>query len=469
MSSKYKYLLKNIGFLSISKFGSKFLIFFLIPLYTSVLSTEDYGSYDFIQTTVSLMIPIFTLKITEAVIRFSLDCKNSPKEVLSIGLSVFIKGLGLIITLLCLNSIFHINSLLEEYAVEFFLLYFSSVVYQIMSNFSRGMDRVLVLSVAGLILTAFTIGFNVLFLLLIKLGLQGYFCAIILGYLIASAYIFVRLRAWRYIDIIHINKKLKTEMIVYSSPLIVNSISWWINNAADRYTIIAICGVAANGVYSIAAKIPTILDSFQTIFSDAWILSAVKEYEKEDGGEFFSGVYGVYDAGLCIVCSLVILTTKILARILYSKEFYNAWVYVPFLTIAVLFGALSGFSGGIFASYKDTKTSAKTTAIGAIINIVLNILLVKLFGPLGAASATMISFFIVWVIRILIIHNRVCIKLFKKKHVLSYTLLLFQSICIIKISDLSILYVIQIISLTIQVVIYRDEVFRIIKYVRSRL
>lgn len=63
-------------------------------------------------------------------------------------------------------------------------------------------------------------------------------------------------------------------------------ISWWVNGLADRYVLIFFCGIASNGVYSVASKIPSILNIFQNIFSQAWMLSAVREFDAEDKNGF---------------------------------------------------------------------------------------------------------------------------------------------------------------------------------------
>lgn len=66
---KYKYLAKNIGLLAVSNFTTKILTFFLVPLYTAVLSTTDYGIYDLFFTTIGVLLPIVTLNIQEGVLR----------------------------------------------------------------------------------------------------------------------------------------------------------------------------------------------------------------------------------------------------------------------------------------------------------------------------------------------------------------------------------------------------------------
>ena len=85
MKRNYKYLLKNIGLLTLSNFGTKILLFLLLPLYTSILTVEEYGLYDFINTTIILLIPVLTFNISEAVIRFLLEKENNEKAIFRIG------------------------------------------------------------------------------------------------------------------------------------------------------------------------------------------------------------------------------------------------------------------------------------------------------------------------------------------------------------------------------------------------
>lgn len=216
----------------------------------------------------------------------------------------------------------------------------------------------------------------------------------------------------------------------YCRPLILNSISWWINNVSDRYIVIWFCGVSVNGIYSIAYKIPTILNIIQNIIMQAWQISAVRDFDKNDK-DGFSKMYEAYNFFTVVICSGLIVSTKVFARLLYAKDFYEAWKYTPFLLISIVFGAMSGYIGGIFSAVKDSKIYSYSTMIGALSNIMLNIFLVKMIGAMGAAIATMVSYFIVWQIRILNVKKYMKLDINLYTHYLSYSLLVIQSIIMI--------------------------------------
>ena len=71
-SSKYTKLVKNTAIFAIGNFSTKILTFLIVPLYTYVLTTEEYGRIDLFTTTISFLVPIVTLQVQEALIRYLL-------------------------------------------------------------------------------------------------------------------------------------------------------------------------------------------------------------------------------------------------------------------------------------------------------------------------------------------------------------------------------------------------------------
>ena len=460
---KYKYLLKNIGLLTISNFGSKILSFLLIPIYTTILTTSEYGIYDFYSTTISLLIPILTLNVIESVMRFSLEKNYKQDEVLAIGFNYLFKSSILVLLLLILNRIFNIIPLFNKYSLFFFLLYVLQVLYDMLSQYSRGIEKIKNVALAGFINSLGIIFFNIVMLVIFKCGLIGYFIANIIGLIIPIIYYIFSLKIWNSINF-NKNRKLQKEMTDYSKPLIANTLSWWINNVSDRYIVIYFCGVAANGIYSLAYKLPSILNIFQSIFNQAWTISAIKEFSNNNETiKFYSKIYNLYNIGMVLVCSLLLITNIFLAKILFAEDFFMAWRYSSYLMISVVFGALSGLLGGIFSAAKKSKISAKTTSIGAIVNIVFNILLVFLYGPIGAAISTLISYIIIWGMRVYETSKIIKLEINLKKNILSYTILIIEAfLCELCFKNYY-FYFIQIVCLMSIVFIYYKDIIDILK------
>ena len=95
-----------------------------------------------------------------------------------------------------------------------------------------------------------------------------------------------------------------------------------------------ICGVAVNGIYSIAYKIPSIVEVFQSIFLQAWQITAVTSFNDDDKEIFFSRIYTTYNLLMVLLCSIIIIMIKYIAGIMFAYEFYGAWVFVPILLLA---------------------------------------------------------------------------------------------------------------------------------------
>ena len=422
---KYKELFKNFIALLISNFGSKLLSFFLVPLYTSVLTTADYGNYDLINITVSLLIPILTISISDAVTRFLLDKDSNKKQIISISFKITLYGLAILILLAIVNYIFKIVNVINTYFVFFILLFIVNVFYQLVQNIAKGFDKIKELAISGFLCSVLMVILNLVFLLGLKIGLVGYFLANIIAIGFSTLYLFVRLKIYKYIKIKNIDKNIQKEMVDYSKPMIFNAIGWWINNASDRYIVTYFCGASENGIYSVGYKIPSILTSLQNIFNQAWTISAIQNYDDKERNNYFEKIYSSYNTLMVLACSILIIFTKFIAKILYKNEFYLAWKYTPFLLISVVFGATSGIIGGIFAAEKNTKIISSTTMLGAIINTILNVILVMIFGPIGAAFSTMVAFFLVWIIRFIKMQKYIKLNIRTIRDMFSYLILLF--------------------------------------------
>ena len=457
-----KYLVKNIGLLTISQFGTKLLSFFLVPLYTNVLSTEEYGTYDFFNTTIMLLIPLLTLNICDAALRFSLDKDADNKDVLTISIKYLMIGILSISVLSIINQITNLFPIINLYLFQFLLLYFGSAITGLLSGFARGIDKVKSVAISGVLGSATMLILNIVFLLPLKMGLNGYFAANIIGLLVQSVFLIISMKAWKYFGLTSVkNKSLTRNMLAYSIPLIVNNISWWVNNASDRYVVIWLCNMAANGIYSVSYKIPSILTIFQSVFSQAWTLSAVKDFDAEDKSGFFSKMYNLYNACMTLICSMIIILSKLIARMLYAKEFYIAWRYSPLLLIAVVFGALSGYIGGIYTAVKDSKAFAKSTLYSAIINTILNIILVKAIGIMGAAIATAVSFAFVWALRVITVKKYIRLNLNLKRDIITYLIMVVQSVILLYVNESAILYITEMLLFIVLLCFYKKELSEI--------
>ncbi len=453
MNQKYKYLFKNVGLLTISNFASKILVFLLVPLYTSVLSTAEYGTYDLAISTAILLYPLLTLNIVDAVMRFTMEKSKNKDTIAKIGFRYIISSCFIFGILLFIFNKTHLWNGIYGLEIYIFFYYISYAFNQYLIQLAKGLEKVSDMAIAGVIGTVTIVIANVLFLIVLKAGLKGFFIANIISQVIVSTYYLIRLKCWIYLRLDKTNKLLHLEMLSYSIPLIATSLGWWVNSTSDKYIVSFICGIAANGLLSVSYKIPQIINTLQSIFIQAWQISAIKEYGSEDTSIFYGKTFTTINFIMCITCSLLIIFTKTIASILYSKDFYLAWKYVPFLLISSVFNCASGLLGPILSAKKDSKTLMWSAIIGAGCNIILNFAFIYLIGVQGATIATVICSYIIFLVREKSVRNDIKFKNYSLIKI-TWGLLCFQAM--IKIHSLSVL--LEIIILIITIYINKDTI-----------
>lgn len=473
MKKNYLYLIKNVGILAVGNFTTKLLNFFLIPLYTSVLTTTEYGEFDLLNTTIGLLVPIFTLNIFEGIFRYSLDKQTNKVNLLRIAWKYFLLSFIPLCLIIGVNLAFDIVPVFNMYLCYFVLMYAFNALSAILNSVAKGLENLKIIAFSGVLSSLVVIVSNILFLLVFKCGLAGYFTATILGTAVQCICIILGIRIWRFRTVSrkkeHIDRDLEKQVISYSKPLIANSIGWWINNVSDRYVVTMFCGLATNGIYSIAYKIPTFLNVLTSIFNQAWNLSAIKDFDKDDKDGFFSTTYTIYNCFMLLVCSIMILLNKLLATFLYADDFYTAWKYVPFLVISFFFGALSGHLGAIFAAVDRTDIYSKSTITGAVINTILNVFLVYYIGVMGAAIATLTSYFIVWVIRYYHMSKFIRIRINLRRDLLSYAALVLQAVIMVIVTKPLYMYLLQLLILSILTLMYAKDIRNTFKFLLLRM
>ncbi len=425
-NSKSKRLAKDTILFGISSFGSKIILFLLVPLYTSILTTENYGIADLITTTVELIYPVLTLGISDATLRFALSKDENKKNVLAISL-IFI-FFSNVILLSCYPLISFLSPKLNEYWLYFILIFFLFNLHNCFSNFMKGINKVKIYAIQGIIQTLAIVTCNILLLVVFKLGLKGYLISIIVGYSIPIIFMFFFGCIFKYISFLNLRKKLFLEMLKYSIPMIPTILSWAIITSLDKYMIIYTNGIGESGIYSVAHKIPTILTAIISIFIQAWQISAITNYGDSDESEYYTKIYRKFDLINTLFAFGLIIFSRILAKILFDEAYFSACIFVPFLLISSVFSNNASFLASAYRASKKTILLFVSVFVGAVVNVCFNILFIWLFGTKGAAVATALSFFIVWLIRMIFIQKIVRVKINIILTILNYVLLICSAL-----------------------------------------
>ena len=430
--SKYELLINNTLLISIGTFGSKILTFLMTRFYTEALTPSDYGEADLIIQTANLLIPLVSAGIADGVFRFVLETDDEHtakrKSIFSAGFYTISAGTAI---LAALSSFISIPGFLSEY--KWLLIWFisASCYHSLCAQFIRGEGKTRLFAYQGVLNTVLVIVFSILFLSVFEAGTRGYIISIALADSICALYLAAGQKRWRLMDI-HLKPGMWRKMMRYSLPLVPAALFWWITSVSDRYMITWFLGSGANGIYTVASKISAIITLISGMFLEAWQFSAVRESRgsRRSYISFYTNIWSMFLTVMFIGGSIIIAFSPAAIRLLAALEYYSAAEYLPILTAAAILSSLVSFMGSVYIVTKKSSLSFLTTAAGAVFNIILNFLLIPThLGIYGAAIATLCSYLLSFLIRIISIRNILPFRIYGGR--------LFMSILIIAVQIIS--------------------------------
>lgn len=395
-SDRYSKLLKNSLVFFVGNLGSKIISFVIVPFYTYVLTTEEYGSADLITTTVNMLAPFVMVGMNEAVLRFSVTREDGVEGIATNSLVVV--AAGSIVSWLLL-PLFASVSIIGDNVVLFLLLLTLTCFNNVFLQLLRGIGKSKSFAFNGVLITFSMAAANVVALAIFHFGVKGYLASMVLAQTVGAIHIVVSCRLWRLVSFKALDRRLTKRMLVYCIPLIPNSLMWWIMSASDRYVILFFLGAGANGIYNVAQKIPSIVNIVYNIFMQAWQISAIEERNSDDNAKFQSTVFRYIFVVLVLASSLIAASSYPVYTLLMSSSYEGSWQPVALLSLANLFSCIAAFFGTTYVVTKQSKKAFSTTLIGAAVNIALTLVLVPLLGIMGAAVATAASYTLIAVVR----------------------------------------------------------------------
>ncbi|MBT2290570.1 oligosaccharide flippase family protein [Paenibacillus albidus] len=410
--SRSKQLAKNTAIIAFGKICTQFMSFFLFPLYTALLSTEEYGIVDLFSTYIMLLIPLITFQMEQALFRYLIDARddeNEKKVLVStvIAFAFFQISIFFAIFLIAQNFIHN------EYK---YFLFTNVVVYifsDIMLQLSRGFGDNKTYALGSFISALSTMSLNILFIVVFKLGAIGMFQAIFLANLFCIIFIFFRKKVYLYLEFKSIKINKIRELLKYSFPLVPNSLSWWALNASDRIVVSIFLGVASNGILAVSSKFSSIYISFYNIFNLTWMESATLHIQDEDRDDFFSNTISTVFRLFSSVCFCIIAVMPFLFPFIINEKFELAYYQIPIYMLAALLNMLLATYSVVYIALKMTKKMAKTAAFAGIINIISLLLMIKGLGLYAASISSVIAYGSMMLYRYLDINKYVKIRIEK--------------------------------------------------------
>lgn len=389
--SKQNELVKNTAIITFGKICTQLVTFLLLPLYTKILTTEEYGTVDLVITYSSLLVPFITLALEQGLFRFLIDVRNDKKRVSEyISTTFFVTG----IISICIIVILGVVKLITNNILFFYfsLVLLGSIISAISLQLLRGLGDNIGYAFASSLSGIIQVILNVIFLIGLNLKAPGMMLATFLGNLSCGIFLMLRCSLFKVVRFKYVKKHIFLEMFKYSFPLIPNQISWWALNASDKVIVQAFIGVSGNGLIAVANKFSGVFINFANVFNVSWTESAVLHIHDDDAQEFFNKTINSVFKLFLSACCLIIVFIPFIFPVMINSQYNETYGLIPIFMLSSLCNIIVGLYGVIYVAFKKTKEISKTAIYAAILNIISHLILVKLIGIYAAPISTLIGY-----------------------------------------------------------------------------
>lgn len=432
MTGKYRQLAQNTFIFAMGAFGSKLFLFLLVPLYTNVLTTREYGISELIINIGKLILPVVSLTIYDAIFPFALSNKYKKENIF---LNVNLVLLAAAVFLIIITPFWSYYKPVSEWKWYLYGYIISSFVLENNMLYLKVNEKNRLYSILCVIQSFLLLIFNYYYLIVAKAGIKGYVISLIASNVIISV---TAVLTGKFIqDLIksRFDKKLLAEMIKYSSPLIISSVLWWVIHSSDKIMVERMLGGADLGLYSTAAKIPALIGTVTSIFNQAWGFSTVKEYNSSNDSKFYSNVFQNFYIFLFGAGMFITALAKPFMSIYVGDGFSKSWLFVPMLVLGSVYSSFAVFINSLFSAMKRSTDIMWSTLFAGIINIIANYILIPIVGLQGATIGTFAAYVSLTVIVMINLRRYIAIDYKVRTFLLAAAVSFLQCAVVIKLSD----------------------------------
>lgn len=393
--SRAKKFVTDVGIYTLSSFGSRIMTFLMVPVYTFFVNQpSDFGYYDMCMVICSLLHPIASLRLTDGAIRFLVDTNENNhykrKQVVSSLYGILIQSLSVwlaiaIVLRMILGAVPYMWHSLA------FLL--SNALLAVSVQIARGLGRNKFFAAIGLITTFLIVVFTIICLAILKMGIEGIFISNILARVCALIITEWRIGAFRRFFSLKVDvKTISHDILKFSVPLIPTALCWWLISANGRFFINHYMGLEFNGIYAVAMRFASIFDSVSYIFGTAWQETAIRQYGKPDSEQFFSKILSAYIVLLSAILVIGAFVFKLLYPIIVAKSYHDSVNYIFLLGLSAAIFAIASFLELGYQCAKETHRTVLPILAMGVINVLMNMILVRFWGVYGICIASCVSY-----------------------------------------------------------------------------
>lgn len=388
------------GILIISNVLLKAVNFFLLPVYTSHLTAEMLGISDTITTFTGLLFPILIMGLDSAFSAFYYDDRKEQAKKVFHTILYTLTVIGCIPIVLCVFAtqiswlIFGSNEYGTIVALSLLSVTFN-IWYMPFALDLRMKNKMLLYSVVNVISSIGMVILNIIFVVFMGLGATS----LILSTLIVHACQFL---LFILVDKTKIERKyfqidLLQEMMKFAFPLIPSVILSWVLSLSDRYMLLYFQSVKEVGLYGVGTRLVTVLNIFISSVNMAYTTFAYGSKNESNAKEKYIKVFDLLVLVLSIICFTAALFSKEIISLMTASEYHSSYTIIRDLMFAQLFYGITSIVAYGVLFEKKSQYSLLSNAVGAILNIILNFLLIPRFGIKAAAFTTLAGYFVTFI------------------------------------------------------------------------
>jgi O-antigen/teichoic acid export membrane protein len=369
--------------------------FIMLPVYTRLLTTADYGIMEILSLTTDVLGMLAGLGIRSAVMRLYHQYEGTDQQAGVVGtaqiLTVAIFGTLATVGLLLAPQISEalLGPAQDPRYVRLALLGFAfGVLGDVPGTYLQARQRSRSVVTANMVRLLLALSLNILFVVVLRLGVAGIFYSTILSSLCVGGFLagwLVRLTGIRFVP------RLARELIAYGWPLVASQVGSFVLHFSDRYYLRYYHALAIVGIYSLSYKFALLIGMFVSgPFHAIWSSKAL-EIERREGPEappILRDILKQYNLAVVSAALGIALFATDAIHLMLGAEFHAADRPVPLLAVAMAFFCFRHISQTGAVIRKRTGLIAITTSAAAVVALALNTLLIPRWGAEGAAAAT---------------------------------------------------------------------------------
>lgn len=381
----------------------KLAVVFLMPIYTSILTKEEYGAMALITSCKGIIDLISNLNIHSGIARDYYEESINRKRLVSTGFfSIFILS-SIICTIgICTQNFWSINvlGLEEKYSFAFLLMLLSIPCGSLLSYFAiltRFKKKPILYSVGSIMQLITQIGLSVYCVVFLRTGISGVFLSIVVSEVIGILYFsFINrsLLGWSY-SFNYIKRAL-----LFAIPTLPAIVAGWLDSSVGQIVIGKTISKEQLGVYSIALSLSSVFTLLGTALQNVWSPFLYENYKKETFNRDIHRLYTVFVVGLTFVSITLSLFSKEVILLLTNKGYLDARFYITLLCVPMCFYLLFPMASSGVSISRDTKYVGYSYVAGSIMNIAVLYATIEYLGiiavPLCLALSRIITYMILY-------------------------------------------------------------------------